>query len=460
MNRNGSHIICEFNDCNKKRICSSDLIANIFQNFATKTNCKIFNISFSNSSSGEVTGFVSMEDSQFSLHSFPENAYVVIDAYLWGNNSLSENLMHELTSFFESANQNIRQFESNLLNTESKSENDKPNGEKIAGKIGSHLKIIHKGNLFLVEEGDENEKHQFRASSWLYKKSSEYQKIEIIRNPLYGKMLFLDGVSQSGALDEYVYHEALIHPGLLAHSSPRSVLVLGGGEGASIREVLRHKSVQKVVMVDIDGQLVESCKEHLPEWSRGAYKDKRVQVVIDDGKSWVEQCDTKFDAIVMDLTDYIDEGSSLDLYTSDFLKLIKKRLNVGGLLIIQAGELSLAEHRGHKLMRDILSPLFSRLYSYLQFVPTFHSEWSYVIATDSFLEIDQQPAEIDRKIFSRISGELKFYDGESHQKIFTISKDLRKLLSIDKNVSTILNKSLNDEDSIVNKEIYVSQGSA
>src|SRR5262249_19639296 len=146
-------------------------------------------------------------------------------------------------------------------------------------------------------------------------------------------------------------------------------LILGGGEGATLREVLRHASVRSATMIDIDGRVVDLCRELLPEWSAGAFADPRARVVIGDGRDWVEQCQEQFDVICMDLTDQIDLGPSFPLYTQGFFRKLRERLAPDGVLVVQAGELGPAAAFSHATIRRTLATMFPRVHSYAQFVP-------------------------------------------------------------------------------------------
>ncbi len=134
----------------------------------------------------------------------------------------------------------------------------------------------------------------------IYHGVSKYQTIDIVETRLHGKMLFLDGVAQSAERDEFIYHELLVHPAMFAHPNPEKVLVIGGAEGATLREVLKHQTVKRAVLVDIDGELVEICKQYLPGWHQGSFDDPRVEVVIGDGRDYVVKCNEKFDVIIID----------------------------------------------------------------------------------------------------------------------------------------------------------------
>ncbi|HEV2037844.1 MAG TPA: methyltransferase domain-containing protein, partial [Candidatus Eremiobacteraceae bacterium] len=150
-----------------------------------------------------------------------------------------------------------------------------------------------------VEQVGPGEIHGHALTRTIVSGSSQFQDFAIVESSLFGKMLVLDGDTQSSALDEHIYHEALVHPACVAAGgSPKRALILGGGEGATLRELLRVPGMGKVTMVDIDGEVVEVCRRHLPEWSAGAFEDSRAEIIIGDAKDYVFSSREQFDVII------------------------------------------------------------------------------------------------------------------------------------------------------------------
>jgi spermidine synthase len=171
---------------------------------------------------------------------------------------------------------------------------------------------------------------------------SNFQFVEIIDTSLFGKCLVLDGHMQSSQKDEHLYHESLVHIAMLSHECPKRVFIGGGGEGATLREVLRHASVESAVMVDIDQIAVEVSMKHLTTHHRGSFTDARTTLVYDDAKAWLERyTGPAFDVMIFDLSDPLDDGSAAgpatQLYTAKFYEFCKTRLGEGGVFVTQAG---------------------------------------------------------------------------------------------------------------------------
>jgi spermidine synthase len=286
-----------------------------------------------------------------------------------------------------------------------------------------------KPRRWMAEQADGNELIMFAVDKTIAKARTAMQDVEIVETPSYGRMLILDGLIQSAEDDEHVYHEALVHPGLIAHDGPGEVLIIGGGEGATLREVLRHQSVERATMVDIDGQLIELCKEHLDDWHRGSFDDPRAEVIIGDGRGFLETTDRTFDVVICDITDFLDHGPALRLYTKQFYELIGRRLNPGGVLIVQALETSSMDHEEHTMLVRTIGEAFPVVRSYLAFVPSFLYSWGFITASTSVDPAALTEEEVDARLARRLTSELRSYDGTTHRGYFSLPKDFRALLA-------------------------------
>jgi len=282
---------------------------------------------------------------------------------------------------------------------------------------------------WVAEQADGNEMYLFAVTETVAKARTAMQDVEIVETASYGRMLLLDGLVQSAEDDEHTYHETLVHPAMIAHEGPEDVLIIGGGEGATTREVLRHRTVRSVVMVDIDGELLEMCREHLPSWHQGSFDDPRVEVVIGDGRGYVEQTGRTFDVVICDITDFLDHGPALRLYTREFYELVARKLRPGGVLIVQALETATSDWEEHATLARTLRTVFADVTTHLTFVPSFVFSWGFLTAADGVDPSTLSADEVDARIADRLSSELTAYDGRFHVGLFALSKDLRELLA-------------------------------
>jgi spermidine synthase len=174
-----------------------------------------------------------------------------------------------------------------------------------------------------------------RIDEMLFEAKSDHQHIVIFKNTVFGRVLALDGVVQTTAKDEFIYHEMLAHVPIFAHGQAKEVLIVGGGDGGMLREVVRHRDVEQITQVEIDRQVIDMCREYLPGHSDGAFDDRRVKIVIDDGLNFVHRTAKRFDVIISDSTDPIGPGEAL--FGQDFYSACKGCLNPGGILVTQNG---------------------------------------------------------------------------------------------------------------------------
>jgi spermidine synthase len=307
--------------------------------------------------------------------------------------------------------------------------------------------MVHEEDLTLwfTEEASPYDTRSVSVKSCLFKGHTGFQEVVILDTHDYGKMLIIDGQTQSAEEDEYIYHEALVHPAMMTHADPRRVLIIGGGEGATLREVLRYGSVEQAVLVDIDRKLVKLCKKFLPEWHQGSFDNPRVELVFGDGKAYMEHTRTLFDVIVLDGCDIMDDSPALSLYSEEFYRQTRARLAPGGVLAVQGMEvcaLDYQDYKGHLAAREMLQRVFPVVRSYTTFVPSFWTEWGFLMASDTL-----DPTTIPRDTLATrlrqrglppafdLGAALSFYDPDAHVRMFTLSKDckaaLDRLLPID-----------------------------
>ncbi|PYE56664.1 polyamine aminopropyltransferase [Deinococcus yavapaiensis] len=238
------------------------------------------------------------------------------------------------------------------------------------------------GSYFL-EEITPYESMLRRMDEILAKRTTKFQELTLFRSEGFGKVLILDKDAQSTERDEHVYHDTLVHPALLAHPEPTSVFIVGGGEGATLREVLKHPSVERAVMVDIDDELIDIAKELLPEWHQGAFEDPRSDVYAEDARAWLEQHDEQFDVILVDLTDPVGEDSPARfLFTVEWYSLLKKRLKPGGFVAMQAGMLLLTHHREHPVIHRTVREVFEHVRTYRTYIPGYFLQFGFILASD------------------------------------------------------------------------------
>ncbi|MFO7952408.1 MAG: polyamine aminopropyltransferase [Bacillota bacterium] len=269
--------------------------------------------------------------------------------------------------------------------------------------------------------------HIYGIDNYIKSYKTDYQQVEIADTDLFGRILVLDGKVQSAETDEYIYHEALVHPPMLMSPAPKRVLVAGGGEGATLREILKHPDLEELVMVDLDRQVVELCKEYLTSWHRGSFDDKRVKLHFMDARKYIEEGKEPFDVIISDIPEPVEEGPALKLFTIQFYETLKKSLNPGGVLALQAGDTSRPFIETYSALNKTIRQVMPLVCPYRAFVPSFNTEWGFILASPEERSLPE-PETIDNLIKTRNLG-LRFFDGETYTGMFNLPKDIRKILS-------------------------------
>jgi spermidine synthase len=284
----------------------------------------------------------------------------------------------------------------------------------------------------LIEAFSPHEGHLHGVTNVIATRRSPFQVIEVVELGSYGKALLLDGKVQSTLLDEFIYHESIIHPALLCHPAPRRVFIVGGGEGAPVREVLKHRGIEHVLLVDIDSEVVELCRRHLPEMSAGALEDPRVEVRYLDARKYLEETSEKFDAIIIDISEPIEEGPAYLLFTQEFYRIAFDRLTDQGTLAVQGGTISLADPDCFAIVHNTLQSVFPVVAPYFADIPSFGRPWGFLFAGKGANPARFTREAVDRALAERVDGELRFYDGEAHSMMFALPKHVRRSLADEK----------------------------
>jgi len=279
-----------------------------------------------------------------------------------------------------------------------------------------------------VEEFAPTEQHHHAIDDVFYSGQSDFQQVSIVSTPVFGKMLILDGDTQSSQGDEKIYHESLVHPAMAAAADRSDVLILGGGEGATLREVLRYPAVKRCTMVDIDGLVVDLSKKYLPEWSNGAYDDPRARVIVGDALQFMRDDRDRYGVIVSDLTEPLEDSPSNILFNEEVFALIKARLAEGGVYVLQASTAAFHNAGLHCKMARTLRRHYKYVTSFFTHVPAFDTDWAFLACSDRVDVAALDPKAVD-EYCAKLKGENFFYDGQTHRRLFSLPLYLRRMLA-------------------------------
>jgi spermidine synthase len=275
-----------------------------------------------------------------------------------------------------------------------------------------------------------------RIKKVIYSGRTEFQSIEIVDTGSFGVCLVLDDKIQSSERDEFIYHEALVHPAMLSHECPETVFIAGGGEGATLRETLAHKTVKRVVMVDIDRQVIDICRRFLPEFHQGSFDDSRLELCFADARRYLQETNDRFDVVIIDLVEPMEEGPACLLYTQEFYQLVKERLNPDGIMSVQSGASGWTNLQNFTAIINTLKSVFAIVCPYQAYVPSFVDLWGFATASQSINPTELLSEDADHRITSRLLNKPKSYDGLTHQSLFTLPKHTRHQLAITKRIIT------------------------
>jgi spermidine synthase len=275
-----------------------------------------------------------------------------------------------------------------------------------------------------------------RIEEVLYEGRTKYQFAQVVRSRRLGMCLVLDGKIQSSEADEFIYHEALVQPAMLAHPASEAIFIAGGGEGATLREVLTHKTVKRAVMVDIDEAVVALSRKFLPNLSRGAFDDRRTELYHVDAREYLAKSKERFDVIIIDLPDPIEEGPAYLLYTREFYGIAREHLTDDGLIAVQAGSASLTELLNLTAVYNTLKGVFPIVSPYVVDMPCFGSPWGFCVASQKSDPAKLSPAEVDGRIAARDLSRLRLYDGLAHHGMFSLPGYIREALASQRRIIT------------------------
>lgn len=258
---------------------------------------------------------------------------------------------------------------------------------------------------------------RFEISKILFRSQTELQDLVIFENPYFGRILALDGVIQTTERDEPCYHEMLAHVPILAHGAAKEILIIGGGDGGALRDVLKHRDVDRATLVEIDRSVVDMCAEHMPSLSDGAFDNPRADIVIADGVKYVKETDRRFDVIIVDSTDPV--GPAIPLFSDEFYADCRTILTEDGIVVSQSGVGFVQPDEAQDTYRR-LNRLFADAALYLTQVPTYAFGYMTLGWGANSPRARATDAETIRARFDAAGIETKYYTPGIHARCFDL----------------------------------------
>jgi spermidine synthase len=260
---------------------------------------------------------------------------------------------------------------------------------------------------------------QYKIKETLFEGQSDFQKVALYDTYGYGRMLFNDNIAMLSERDEFIYHDMIAHVPLFTHPNPKKVLVIGGGDGGTVREVLRHPSVEKAVLVEIDGMVIEACKEFLPQVACGL-DHPHCEVHVEDGATFVQETEETFDIVLVDSTDQL--GPSMRLFNLDFYTDVFHVLSEGGICVSQAESPYYYPEEQAGLL-SVIGQVFPQLYLYHYANLAYPGGmWCFSLASKIYSPLDE---EVMKRVHNKIF-ETKYYSSQMHRASFVLPSFLEK----------------------------------
>ena len=258
------------------------------------------------------------------------------------------------------------------------------------------------------------------------RRRTPFQLLEVYDTPELGRIFRLDGYNMTSERDEFFYHENLVHPAAVAHPAPRRALVIGGGDGGSSEELLKHSTLEMVHMAELDPEVIEVSKARFSRVHRGVFDNPRLKVTVGDGLAYLRQTAVRYDLVSMDLTDPV--GPSVELYSPATFALAKRAMSAQSALTLHIGSPFSHPQRVRETLAN-LRQVFRLVTPYFVHIPIYGSIWGFACASDALDPRSVTPEQVERVLAERKVGDLQYYNGETHRAVFALPNYVRSLVA-------------------------------
>ncbi len=420
----GRQIVAEYYDCDPDILNDVAQIETGMLNAANAAEATVINSTFHHFSPFGVSGVVVIQESHLAIHTWPEYGYAAVDIFTCGDAVdpwiCYKFLEQAFQAGYASAMEMLRGQPGQL--SKAAFHPDDTSRPEIKPAIAQNR------NVWFTERNEHIAMSLRHKGDRLFGQQSDFQKVEIFDTYAYGRLLTLDGMVMTTEKDEYVYHEMISHVAMQSLNSPKRVLVIGGGDGGVIREVLRYESVENVVMVEIDGMVVEASKEFLPEIAC-EFDNPKLDLQIADGIEYVKNAaNESFDLVIVDSTDPVGPGEGL--FKAEFYRDAHRILKADGVMVTQ----SESPRFNTKVFQEIFECYRSifgdnRVRCYLAYIPTYPTGmWSFSFSSKSDLD-PIQGRDWEAVDAFTLKHDLQYYNSKIHQAAFAMPGYVNKLLS-------------------------------
>ncbi len=353
---------------------------------------------------GGVTGAILLSESHLAIHTWPERGGVTLDVYVCNftddNSGKAQQLLDGIIAAFKPT-----QLQRNQL---IRGDHDAPSEAEL-----------------LWENLNPNSVYGFRFKRRLLSKQTKFQHLELLESEDMGVTLRLDGCLMTAEKEEFFYHESLVHPATVAHPNPRHALILGGGDGGALEELLKHSTIESATLVDLDEEVIAVAKAHLQAINHGSLDNPRARVLVGDGAQFVKQTQDKFDIVLLDLTD--PETPAGPLYTKAFFEDCRQVLAEGGAMVIHLGAPFYEPEQITRLSTELQS-VFKHVSAYGLHIPLYGAYWAMAVVSDQLQPAQLSSAEVEKRLSERGVDALQYYNPAVHGALFALPTYYQKLL--------------------------------
>ncbi|MFC4621884.1 polyamine aminopropyltransferase [Comamonas nitrativorans] len=358
---------------------------------------------------GGVTGAVLLAESHLAIHTWPETGNVTIDVYVCNfsddNSAKARALMDGVVAAYAPRDAVRQQLW---------------RGDISTNTVGQYP--------WVMEQITPHAAFGFRAHD-VQRTQTPFQTLEMMDTPSFGRVMRLDDRFMTSEGEEFFYHECMAHPAAIAHPAPRQALVIGGGDGGLAEELLKHNTLQRVVLAELDEAVIRASQAQLPRVHNGVWDDPRLQLQIGDGMAYVDATTERFDLIVLDLTDPDTPAGSL--YSAEALQRMRRVLNPGGALVLHLGSPVFHPEQVQALAAT-LHGCFAQVACYGVYVPLYGAYWGMAVCSDTLQPTALTAQDVARRLAERGVGELQYYNDQVHGALFALPNYYRKLVQPEK----------------------------
>lgn len=424
MKNLGQHILVEYYDCDPEILNDVNRIEASMVDAAKAADATVIASTFHHFSPFGVSGVVVIQESHLAIHTWPEYGYAAVDIFTCGDvvdpwisfKFLEKAFKASYASAMEMLRGQADLLKKKDLEVKSK---DAISVDKPALKSNR--------NIWFTERNEDIAMSLRHKGDRLFVGQSDYQKVEVFDTHAYGRLLTLDGMVMTTENDEYVYHEMISHVAMQTHANPKRVLVIGGGDGGVARELLRYDHLEEVVMVEIDGMVIEASRQFLPEIA-SEFDNPRLSLHVEDGIKYVKDTvDGSFDVVIVDSTDPVGPGEGL--FTEEFYRGVHRILAEGGVMITQS--------ESPRFNTGVFQEIFNcyrgifgadKVHCYLAHIPTYPTGmWSFSFSTKGDLHPLTQFDAAKAEVFTE-QHNLRYYNSDIHRAAFALPGFVKTLL--------------------------------